>query len=368
MKKRFVVLLTVMTMLLAFALQSFALPGLNVSATETEKMFRLYNPNSGEHFYTAKMDERDMLVSVGWQSEGTAWYAPKNSNSPVYRLYNPNSGEHHYTTNADEKNMLTSIGWNDEGIGWYSDDAKGEPLYRLYNPNATGKEEPGAHHYTTNIGEKDSLVSIGWRDEGIGWYGINSSAANPVPSGFTSYSEKLAIKDLGSFVSSNYTYHVVLVHNRSLEAVDVTLRDTSYTSEGTPVDVGTGGIYCLEAGKIMAIWTMHEGTNIVSFDNNLTEESISASKVQQYSDVQMTSSINAKGDKVIVKATNTSASSIQYTEVVVVFFKDGKLVGKDWGYMDLENGKTDSRDFYMYEKDFDNYEVYYTAYSYDFSK
>ena len=29
----------------------------------------------------------------------------------MYRLYNPNSGEHHYTTSRSERDNLISIGW-----------------------------------------------------------------------------------------------------------------------------------------------------------------------------------------------------------------------------------------------------------------
>ncbi len=131
-------------------------------------MYRLYNPNSGEHFYTGSQSERNHLVSVGWKSEGTGWTAPQKSNHPVYRLYNKNAGDHHYTMNAAEKNMLVSVGWNYEGIGWYSDDAKGIPLYRQYNPNA----KAGSHNYTTSKAENDMLVRAGWKAEGIGWYGV----------------------------------------------------------------------------------------------------------------------------------------------------------------------------------------------------
>lgn len=142
------------------------LTGMTVAAPGS--MFRLYNPNSGEHFYTANAAERNYLASVGWNYEGIAWKAPEKSNIPVYRLYNPNAGDHHYTTNSAERDMLVSLGWNDEGIGWYSDEAEGAPLYRLYNPNAT---QAGAHHYTTNAAERDMLIGFGWNDEGIGWYG-----------------------------------------------------------------------------------------------------------------------------------------------------------------------------------------------------
>ena len=132
------------------------------------KMHRLYNPNSGEHFYTANTAEKDYLVKVGWKYEGEGWKAPEKSNTPVYRLYNANAGDHHYTLNENEKNALVKLGWKYEGIGWYSDDAKTVPLYREYNPNA----KAGSHNYTPNEKEHKFLTSNGWKDEGIAWYGM----------------------------------------------------------------------------------------------------------------------------------------------------------------------------------------------------
>ena len=131
-------------------------------------MYRLYNPNSGEHFYTSSRGERNVLISAGWNDEGIGWTAPSFSDTPVYRLYNRNAGEHHYTADLAERNNLINNGWLDEGIGWYSDDNRGVPLYRQYNPNSYANN----HNYTTSRAENNWLVSIGWRAEGIGWYGI----------------------------------------------------------------------------------------------------------------------------------------------------------------------------------------------------
>ncbi|MEE8841675.1 MAG: GBS Bsp-like repeat-containing protein [Eubacteriales bacterium] len=140
-----------------------------VAGEESLSMYRLYNPNSGEHFFTSSQSERDHLVSVGWKYEGTAWKAPKTG-TPIYRLYNPNAGDHHYTGSEAEKNNLVKLGWKYEGIAWYSAPASsGKPLYRLYNPNCTGA---GAHHYTASTTERDNLVKLGWKYEGIGWYGV----------------------------------------------------------------------------------------------------------------------------------------------------------------------------------------------------
>ena len=145
------------------------------------QMQRLYNPNSGEHFYTASAAERDHLVSVGWKHEGVGWTAPSTSETPVHRLYNANAGDHHYTASAAERDHLVSVGWRYEGVGWYSDDARGVPLYRQYNPNALA----GSHNYTADVAENDMLVSVGWRAEGIGWYGIDPNASDGPQQGAT---------------------------------------------------------------------------------------------------------------------------------------------------------------------------------------
>jgi Lyzozyme M1 (1,4-beta-N-acetylmuramidase) len=131
-------------------------------------MHRLYNRSSGEHFYTASLNENDWLASLGWVAEGIGWTAPSSSNSPVYRLYNPYSGDHHYTLSATERDSLVPIGWIYEGIGWYSDDLNTVPIYRQFNPN----EQVGTHNYTESLKENDWLVTLGWRAEGVGWYGM----------------------------------------------------------------------------------------------------------------------------------------------------------------------------------------------------
>lgn len=147
-------------------------------------MYRLYNPNSGEHFYTASVTEKNHLDRIGWNYEGIGWYAPTASHGiPVYRLYNKNGGEHHYTISAAERRNLLRIGWSNEGIGWYSYESSyngtnrypysgAVPLYRQYNPNAFANN----HNYTSSMRENNYLVSLGWRAEGIGWYGIDSGS------------------------------------------------------------------------------------------------------------------------------------------------------------------------------------------------
>lgn len=138
------------------------------------KMFRLYNPNSGEHFYTSSASEKQNLIDEGWNDEGIGWYAPLHSDTPVYRLYNPNGEEHHYTANEEEKENLVEAGWKDEGIGWYSDDDQTVAVYREFNPN----QEANNHNYGISNEEHRLLVEQGWMDEGICWYGVDDQKVN----------------------------------------------------------------------------------------------------------------------------------------------------------------------------------------------
>ncbi|WP_283102112.1 BspA family leucine-rich repeat surface protein [Olsenella intestinalis] len=129
-------------------------------------MFRLYNPYSGEHFYTSSPGEREFLSRVGWNYEGVGWWAPIEGGEPVYRLYNPYAGDHHYTPSPGERDALVAAGWNYEGVGWNS--GGDVPVLRQYNPYAT----VGTHNFTTSEAENDALVRNGWNFEGVGWMAV----------------------------------------------------------------------------------------------------------------------------------------------------------------------------------------------------
>jgi hypothetical protein len=130
----------------------------------------MFNPKTGEHFYTASDAERDDLKGKGWSYEGVAFYVPKKSKTPVWRLFNPATGEHYYTTDTDERDKLLKEGWNDEGVAWYAaDDATGKAMYRLFDPKAN---PVASHHFTSSEKERQDLIAAGWADEGVGFYAL----------------------------------------------------------------------------------------------------------------------------------------------------------------------------------------------------
>lgn len=142
-------------------------PPADSAPVTSQPMYRLYNPNSGEHFYTASAAERDSVVAAGWDYEGVGWNAP-TAGTPVFRLYNAVGGEHHYTAKADERDALVAAGWTWEDGGWFSAPNGSVPLFRAYNPNAFANN----HNYTADANEHQTLLALGWKDEGIGWQGV----------------------------------------------------------------------------------------------------------------------------------------------------------------------------------------------------
>ncbi|MFC0275926.1 GH25 family lysozyme [Enterococcus devriesei] len=145
----------------------FSNPAPKPPSNNSIPMYRLYNPNNYEHFYTANLNEKNHLVKIGWgRYEGIAWNAP-STGAPVYRLYNSTLRDHHYTLDWNEVKVLTTKHkWTYEGIAWYSDNNKSVKIHRLFNPGLRS----GSHHYTKDQNEVNVLRTRGWKYEGIGWY------------------------------------------------------------------------------------------------------------------------------------------------------------------------------------------------------
>lgn len=138
-------------------------------------VYRLYNKNNGDHLLTKNKNEKNDIAAAGWILETNdsnpygraAFYVPVKDDSKgkkqVYRIYNPNSGEHFYSTNKAECDAAVKSGWRhetNEDYTWVSDgDVK---MYREFNPDVN---TAGSHNFTTNKDEHEGVVKAGWRDE-----------------------------------------------------------------------------------------------------------------------------------------------------------------------------------------------------------
>jgi len=134
-------------------------------------IYRLYNPNSGEHFYTTSAFERDTTVKAGWNYEGIGWVAPA-SGKPVYRVYNDHMpmGDHYYTQSKFEADSLVKGGWHWDNkaqpVFYAGGDVK---IYVAYNPTPNVS---GSHNYTDDASEQNFLLKNGWKFGAVAWMGV----------------------------------------------------------------------------------------------------------------------------------------------------------------------------------------------------
>lgn len=141
-------------------------PGLQ-APPQTARLFRYWNGQAGDHFYTTDWRELGTGRS-GWAYEGVQCYIhpnPATGSTPLYRYWNPGNSDHFYTTNWSELGA-GRYGYTLEGIqGYvYATPAAGTlPLYRYWNPQI------GDHFYTTSWGELGSGAA-GWSYEGVQCY------------------------------------------------------------------------------------------------------------------------------------------------------------------------------------------------------
>ena len=84
-----------------------------------------------------KRDRKRLLVTMLTAALITGSLAPLPAQAaepydslPVYRVYNHNTGEHFYTISEAEYIKLQREGWEDEGIGWFGAKS-GSPVYRV---------------------------------------------------------------------------------------------------------------------------------------------------------------------------------------------------------------------------------------------
>lgn len=134
---------------------------------QTTRLFRYWNAQVGDHFYTTSWTELGTGKN-GYAYEGVQCYIfpnPRAGSTPLFRYWNADTTDHFYTTNWSELGAGGN-GWIFEGILGYvypTQRANTTPLYRYWNP------EIGDHFYTTSLSELGNGAH-GWRYEGVQCY------------------------------------------------------------------------------------------------------------------------------------------------------------------------------------------------------
>lgn len=150
------------------------------STTVRTVIYRFYNTNTGAHFYTSNVPERDLVITKlrEYSYEGPAFFAfgaAAPGTSPVYRFYNTRTGAHFYTIDEQERaRVQANWPWYlFEGVAWYantSQTSSATPMFRFYQTKVQ------THFYTINAGERDSIQQNlpMYTYEGIAYFGWTS--------------------------------------------------------------------------------------------------------------------------------------------------------------------------------------------------
>lgn len=145
---------------------------LGIFRSEYVRLYRAYNPVADYHFFTTSFAEFANAVANGYRDEASGqpgFAAQRGGEYPLYRLYNLQTGRHYYTLNPLEKDMLVAlvpptspdfgkVGWRAEGTeGALGIAGSNMPsfrlIYRLYNVNS------GVHLYTAFENVRDSVLA-----------------------------------------------------------------------------------------------------------------------------------------------------------------------------------------------------------------
>lgn len=125
-------------------------------------MYRAYNPTADYHFFTVSYAEFVNAVTYGYNDESTGrtgFEVLDNLTSttfPIHRMYNLTNGRHYYTLNDGERDFLVSIGWRfekEEGFMSATPQPGATEIFRLYNNNS------GVHLYTESAAVKDAVLA-----------------------------------------------------------------------------------------------------------------------------------------------------------------------------------------------------------------
>ena len=143
-----------------------------------QSVYRLYNKQTGDHYFTVRQGEYDKLTTLGVNGEGVVFKAVsaktvddnpqlKENTTALYSVYNQNTGEHLLVQQVEAEG-LKAAGWqwdNDEKPVFYAPNAgASEAVYRVYNPNTN----LAAHLYTAVAKEYTDLTNLGWKADNDG--------------------------------------------------------------------------------------------------------------------------------------------------------------------------------------------------------
>ena len=145
-----------------------------------DRVFRFFNSETGGHFYTASISEREFVTNKlpEFEFEGVAFLAAQEEDpnaTEVFRFFNAAEGEYFYTASEAERDLVQENlpAFELEGVAFFAYEeelSETTEVFRFFNPGE------GGHFYTASAAER-SFVENNLPDyelEGVGFF------ANPI--------------------------------------------------------------------------------------------------------------------------------------------------------------------------------------------
>jgi len=146
-------------------------------AATSSPVYRFYNSQNGEHFYTSSAGEKDVLIgqyASVLNYEGVAFNAPVQGDQALYRFIKPGTSQHLFTASNSERDALIAdpkSGYVFEGVACNVYTASSAPLgaTAVFGFLDSGS---GQYFYTASAAERAAVASgvPAWKDQGAKFF------------------------------------------------------------------------------------------------------------------------------------------------------------------------------------------------------
>lgn len=145
----------------AIPLQSVGNSFLVAEPNDRRRLFRITNATRPDALLTSDEAEVTSLLtnsSSDWKFRGETFFVsetPKSGYFPLYRLCPP-VGAHYFTAQQSERDQLVALGWRDEGVLGYISQARQRGMVEVFH---VYDSETSLHHFVTSEQELQRLLS-----------------------------------------------------------------------------------------------------------------------------------------------------------------------------------------------------------------
>ena len=138
-------------------------------------VYRFYNTQTGAHFYTNNVAERDLVINNyhAYQYENAVFHAYTQAGEglvAVHRFYNRKTDSHVYTINDSERAAMqadaATFGY--DGIAWYAKAEATSDTVQIFRFRNT---QSGRYFYSASVGERDFVIAtyVDLKYEGVSY-------------------------------------------------------------------------------------------------------------------------------------------------------------------------------------------------------